>query len=248
MEPVGAILLFLLCLAVGAFSTYTGGGSLITIPALMLLGLPPHIAVATNRLGVMGIMIGSWYKFHRMKMMSYKVALPLSVAILIGSLIGASLLIQVDEAFLKTFVSIVTLALLALLIIKPEMGIKGLELHSSPRRLATATVLTFLLGIYSGFYGAAGGTFLAYITILVLGQTFIESAAARKPIILVSSIAAAAIFVLQGLIYYDYAAVVFIGTLAGSYAGAHYSKRLGNVWIKRMFIVAVAVMALKLLF
>ena len=109
------------------------------------------------------------------------------------------------------------------------------------------SVGSFFIGIYSGFYGAGSGILYNYLLILVFRQTFLESTATRKIIGLLLSIAATVVFISKDVVDYTYATALFLGMCIGSYIGAHYSDRLGNIWIKRLFAVIVLIMAIKLL-
>ena len=91
------------------------------------------------------------------------------------------------------------------------------------------------------------GTLMSYIMILVFRQTFLESAANTKVAGIMMSIASAATYAYHGAIHLPLALVMFAGSCIGSYVSAQYSDRIGNVWIKRIFIGVVLIMAAKLL-
>ena len=78
-------------------------------------------------------------------------------------------------------------------------------------------------------------------------QTFIESAATQKIGSVCMTVTAATVFALNDAVDFRLGAAMFIGCLIGSYLGAHYAERLGNVWVKRMFIVFIFVALLKML-
>lgn len=84
--------------------------------------------------------------------------------------------------------------------------------------------------------------------ILFFGQTLLEGAATRKIAQFISTAMAIVIFAIVGVIHYPLGIALFIGNLIGSYIGAHYSDKIGNIWIKRLFIVIVLIMAVKLLY
>jgi len=107
--------------------------------------------------------------------------------------------------------------------------------------------LSLLVGIYGGFYGGGAATFLSYVMILVFRQTFLESAANLKVGAIMVSVSAAATYAYHGAICLPLALAMFAGSCIGSYVGAHYSVRIGNVWIKRLFIGIILIMAMKLL-
>lgn len=247
MDIAPFVIIFLAGLFSSVFGTLVGGSSLITIPVLILLGLPPHWAIGTDRMGVTAIGIGGLYQFHRKGLIRYRIAFILSVPCLLGSFIGANLALQISPAAMKKTIAAMTLALLALLIVKPN---KGLEKASRPltrRDVAIGIFLSLLVGIYGGFYGAGAGTFLAYILILVFGLTFLESAATLKIASVLMTLTSALTFASHGAIHYPLAASMFAGSFIGSYVGAYYSDRIGNVWIKRIFIGVVFIMVIKLL-
>jgi uncharacterized membrane protein YfcA len=91
------------------------------------------------------------------------------------------------------------------------------------------------------------GTFLLYVLLFIFEQTFLEGAATVKLTSLMMTTMAAAVFAGKGTIDYPMAAAMFLGCAIGSYLGAHYSDRIGNVWVKRLFILIVLIMVLKLL-
>ncbi len=231
----------------GFFNVYMGAGSLLTIPVLILLGLPPHIAIATNRLGVTGSDIAGWYKFHMKRMIDYRAAITIAVPAFMGAIFGANLMLVVNEDILKNVVAVITLALLGLIILKPEAGILRTQEKIRGGQRLLSVIAAFVVGIYGGFYGAGAGTFLFYILLLCYGKTFIESAGTHKLANLSFSVTAAAIFAFYGVINYVWAIPLFAGSFAGSYLSAYYADRIGNVLLKKLFLGVVFIMVIKLL-
>jgi hypothetical protein len=247
MDIAPLFIIFVAGLFSSVFGTLVGGSSLITIPVLILLGLPPHTAIGTDRLGVTAIGVGGLYQFHQKGLIRYRIGLLLSVPCLVGSYLGANLALQVSPVMMKRTIALMTLAFLALLIIKPDMGIKTEPRPLTIRRAAIGIFLAFLVGTYGGFYGAGAGTFLAYLLILVFGQTFLESAATLKVASIMMTLTSALTFASKGAIHFPMAASMFAGSFIGSYFGAYYSDRIGNIWIKRIFVGIVLMMVIKLL-
>jgi len=246
MEIIDFVTVLLVGLVGGFFNTFMGAGSLLSIPALISLGLPPHVAIATNRLGVLGSDIAGWYEFHVKGMINYRIAIILAVPSLIGAIIGANLIFEFNESNLKLIVGIVTLVILALLMLNPSAGIERAKHRVGFINYAGGISASFIIGIYGGFYGAGAGTFLFYVLIFFFGQTFLESAGSRGLANFSYSFMAAAIFAYKGVINYIWVIPLFIGSFAGSYLSAHYSDRIGNVWLKRIFVTVVVLLAIKL--
>jgi uncharacterized membrane protein YfcA len=247
MDILNYLIIFVIGVFAGIFGTLVGGGSLITIPVLIFIGLSPQTAIGTNSFGITGMNIAGWYKFHGKKMINYKLGLIVGIPILIGSIIGATLVLHINEVILKKIIAVLTLSTLVLISLKPNIGVKKVTHTIKVPEYFIGVILSFFLGIYTGFYGAGAGTFLAYLLILLFKQTFLESAATRKIPFTFSSVMATLIFAISGLIVYPIGIGLFLSTSVGAYIGAHYSDRIGNVWIKRLFFVAVLLMAIKLI-
>lgn len=248
MEIMKFLIIFLVGIFAGSFGTLVGGGSLITIPTLILLGLPPHTAIGTDRLGMTGIGSAGWYQFHRKRMIDYKIGFTLGLPTMLGSILGANLVFQINEEILKQAVAIITIVILSfIIIVKPKMGIEKTSHMVRKHEYLVGAISGFFLGIYGGFYGAGTATFLSYILILLFRQTFLKCAATVKIASLLMTAMAALIFAINGAIHYSLAVAIFIGAFTGSYIGAHYSHTIGNVWIKRSFSAIVLIMAIRLL-
>ncbi len=247
MDIMNLLIIFFAGLGSSLFGTLVGGSSLITIPVLIFLGLPPHSAIATDRMGVTGIGIAGLYKFHQKGLVRYRIGFLMGIPVLLGSFLGATLVLQISPLTLTKIIAGVTVSLLALVAVRPKVGIEKAQQSLRTRDVAMGVFLSLLAGVYGGFYGASAGTFLAYILILVFGQTFLESAGTLKIGSIAMTTTAALTFACHGVIHYPLAIAMFMGSFIGSFAGAHYSDRIGNVWIKRLFIAVVLVMAVKLL-
>jgi uncharacterized membrane protein YfcA len=249
MDLTQLIIIFGVSMICSTFGTLVGGSSLITIPLLILLGLPPHTAIGTDRLGTSGIGLAGLYSFHRKGMMRYRLAFSIGIPCLIGGFIGANLALQISPELLKKFIVALTVILLIVVAANPRLGVVGVATKSplTAGRYVLGAFLGLLAGIYGGFYGAGMGTFTSYIMILVFRQTFLESAANTKVAGIMMGITSAATYAYYGAIHLPLALVMFAGSCIGSYMSAEYSDRIGNIWIKRIFIGVVLIMAMKLL-
>jgi uncharacterized protein len=249
MDLTQAIIIFCASMISSTFGTLVGGSSLITIPLLILMGLPPHTAIGTDRLGTSGIAMAGLYSFHRQGMMRYGLAFIVGIPCLVGGFIGANLALQISPELLKKFIVALTVTFLAVVVANPRLGVAGMGTERRPTagRYVLGVFLSLLSGIYGGFYGAGMGTLMSYIMILVFHQTFLESAANTKVAGIMMSVTSAATYAYHGAIHLPLALVMFTGSCIGSYASAQYSDRIGNVWIKRIFVGVALVMAIKLL-
>jgi uncharacterized membrane protein YfcA len=248
MDVTQMIVIFCASVFSSAFGTLVGGSSLVTIPLLILMGLPPHTALGTDRFGTVGIGVAGLYSFHRQGMVRYRLSFIVAIPCLIGAVIGANLALQISPELLKKFIVALTVILVVVVVANPRLGVAvATKLPITARRTVLGVFLSLLVGIYGGFYGGGAATFLSYMMILVFRQTFLESAANLKVAAILMTVSSAATYAYHGAISLPLGLAMFAGACIGSYVGAHYSDRIGNVWIKRLFIGIILVMALKLL-
>jgi uncharacterized membrane protein YfcA len=248
MDLTQLIVIFCASMVTSTFGTLVGGSSLITIPLLIVMGLPPHMAIGTDRIGTLGIGLAGLYSFHRKGMMRYRLAFTVGIPCLFGAFIGATLALQISPELLKKFIVALTIILLIVVVANPKLGVVASTKHPlSAGRYVLGAFLGLVVGVYGGFYGAGAGTLLGYIMILVFRQTFLESAANVKIAGIMLSVTAAATYAYHGAIHIPLALAMFAGCCIGSYVSAQYSDRIGNVWIKRLFIGVILIMAMKLL-
>ncbi|MBN1493004.1 MAG: sulfite exporter TauE/SafE family protein [Candidatus Omnitrophica bacterium] len=231
----------------GAIGILVGGISIITIPALIVIGLPPHIAIATNRLGIIGLVAAGFYEFNRQKLINYKIGMIIGLMALSGSVVGAYLMLGIDATVLKKIIAIFSMALLILLLKDPQRGMHNGGSIIRKRHYVVGSFLSFGLGVYGGFYGAGVATFLGYLLVFFFGETFVHSAGTRTIPMLLFSVASAAIFIQHGIVNYVYAGLLFVSMGAGAYCAARHIKVMGNKWLKRMFIGIGAIMVIMLL-
>ena len=248
MEFSHLIIIFFVAVVTAAFGTLIGGSSIVTIPTLILLGLPPHTAIGTDRFGIIGVGLAGWYKFHKKGLMNYGVGLIVAIPVLFGSALGANLVLQISENVLKYVIVATNIVLVAFLLLNRDIGVQKRETTIQQKEYSIGASLSFLVGVYGGFYGAMAGTFSMYILIAWFRQTFIQSAATQKIGSIFMTVSASIVFALNNAINYSLGLAMLTGCLVGSYLGAHYAERIGNVWVKRMFIAFIIVALAKIVF
>jgi len=246
MDFINIIVIFLAGIGASIFGTIVGGSSLITIPLLIVMGLSPHAAIGTDRIGIIGLTSAGWYKFHQKRLINYRVGFSMIVPAFTGSFLGANLVLQIHEAALKLIIAGLTVLMAALMILKPDIGSGRAKAPVRKQDYYWGALMTFFVGVYSGFYGVMAGTFLFYILLLWFKQSFLESAGTVKVAGFFMNVMAAAVFALNGAVDFLLGVVLFAGCFIGSFLGAHYSDKLGNAWIRRFFILIVALMIVKL--
>jgi len=238
------IILFFLTSIIGVV---TGSNSLITVPVMFQFGVDPRIAVATNMFGLTFMNIGATIPFLRRGIIDKKKVTPLIFITLVASAIGACLVLLITPANIKLLVSIAMIAVTIFTLVKRDAGIAEVAEISRGATVLTY-VLTFALGIYGGLYSGGYVTMLTAALVAFFGMTFTESVASTKLINIFSSAIATLIFMWQGLVDYKIGFILAVTMFIGAYIGAHTVTKLSDVWLKRIFIGAVLLLALKTIF
>lgn len=241
------IFIFIIGVVAGLLGIVIGGGSLFTIPALMLVGLPPHVAVATNRLGAVGLMLAGTITYHRKKLIDYRIAGVIACATTVGAIGGSYLMMAVNAVSMKYVVLTLTVLLLGLMFLDPKRGLARVEKRIRKRHMIVGSILSCALGVYGAFYGANVATFMIYVQVYLFGKTFIEGSATNTLAMTTFSIVAAAIFMAHGLVDYPFAITMFVGMAIGSAVSAHNVEKISNRWVQRAILALTIVMVVLLL-
>ena len=149
-EIVTLIGVFLIGIISSIIGSLVGGASLLLIPFLIFIGLPPQVAIATDKFGSIGNALAAFYKFQKAKKIHWKYVPALAILSLGGSLIGANILLNINPKILQNIIGVILLLLLPLMFLKRGMGVK----YSKPTsfKIAIGLVLYFLVQIFSGFF------------------------------------------------------------------------------------------------
>lgn len=247
MEIINLTIIFLASIFAGLYGALIGGGGLLTTPLLILLGLSPHTAIGTTKFGNIGGNSVSTYNFSKHKLINYKLALITTISIIIGTIIGSTLIIRLNEETVKRIISVFIITMLIIMILKNNIGIKNVKKTINKKTWITGSISMLIIGIYAGLFGGGFGTLMSYALIFIFGQSFLESAGTRKIPGLASNIIGFVIFWMNGLVNFKYGIIMLIGISLGAYISSHYAPKIGDVWIRRGFIFIAFILAIKLL-
>jgi len=225
----------------------TGSNSLITVPVMFQFGIDPKVAVATNMFGLTFMSIGATIPFVKQKAIDYRRISPLVLLTLIGSALGAMLVGLISTKTIPIIVSVSMIAVTVFTFIKRDAGVAKVE-NVSPNSQKITYVLTFLLGIFGGLYSGGYVTMLTACFVAFFGMTFSEAVANTKFINIFSSSIATLIFMWQGLVDYKLGAILAVVMFLGAFAGAHFVTRINDLWLKRIFLTTVLLLAIKTIF
>ncbi len=247
MAELGSILILLVAgFIAGTLNVVAGGGSFLTLPVLIFLGLPATVANGTNRVAVLTQNVGAVWSFHRHGVMDWRTSLLwAALPAMMGAWLGAELALLIgDEAFKDT---------LALLMVAVTLWtlwdpLKG-KLNSSPggRPWWMMVLAFFVVGVYSGFVQAGVG-FLILAATTLSGLDLVKGNAVKVMVILATMVVSLAIFAGEGKVDWLPGFVLGAGNLAGGLVGVRLTVLKGHGWIKKVVTATVVLFALRLWF
>ncbi|QQS40836.1 MAG: sulfite exporter TauE/SafE family protein [Acidobacteriota bacterium] len=246
MTTASLIILVALFFLTSAVGVVTGSNSLITVPVMFQFGIEPKVAIATNMFGLTFMNIGASIGFIRHGKIEYSRLSLLVVLTVIASGLGALWVGSFSSEAVPVFVTVSMFVVVAFTLIKRDSGIGSKEESEVSRgSVAVTLVLTFLLGIYGGMYSGGYVTMLTAVLVGFYGLSFTQAVAGTKFINVFSSAIATAVFAWQGLIDYYLGIILGVTMFAAAYVGARTVTKLDDLWLKRIFISAVVLLALK---
>ena len=240
----GALLLVVGVVA-GLVNAMAGGGSFLSLPLLIALGLPPRMANGTIRVAVLAQTLTSSLTFHRHGVRTHELTLKLAVPVMAGAGAGSLLATQIDDAIFRPLIGVLMLVWAALLLFKPDRFL------SPPDEERDPTVLTYvfasLVGIYGGFLQAGVGFPLIALLTAHLGYDLVRSNAVKVTLIFAYTCLALPVFALAGQVVWIPALVLAAGTMLGSWAGARWQVEKGSGVVRWFVLVTVTVAGLFML-
>jgi hypothetical protein len=231
----------------GTVNVLAGGGSLLTLPILIFLGLPSSVANGTNRIAIFFQNIFAIRSFRRHGVFPLKIALFCTAPALIGSYIGASLAVNIDDAMFNKILALIMVGVMILTALDPARNYAAAEIKTTPLRFAILLVTFFGVGLYGGFVQAGVG-FLIISGLLVHGLDLIRINAIKVIVIFAFTAVALAVFISHGEVNYSLGIALAVGNSIGGIIGSRLAVRKGHTWIKQIVTVTVFVFALKLFF
>lgn len=230
----------------GIINTMAAGGSLLTLPVLMALGLPPNMANGTNRIAIFLQNVVGVGSFHREKVMDFRSGIRVGIPAILGSFAGAFIAVNLNDQVMKLAIAGVMILVFFLMLLKPNRWINSHEDHP-PIAYPWQFIAFFFVGVYGGFIQAGVGFFLLTSLVLASGFELVKANALKVFIILLYTPVALAIFFIHGDVNLWMGLVLAAGNMTGAWLGAKIAVRGGARLIRWFVLVAIAVAASKLI-
>ena len=215
------------------------------MPVLLACGLPPQVALGTNKMqSTFGTALAV-AKYHQVGLVNLRsMALPLVVTFC-AALVGTWVVTQVSNALLKQLVPWLLLAVAAYTLLSPRLGAEARAARLNPT--AFAWLVGAVLGFYDGFFGPGTGSFWVLACVGLLGLDLPSATGYTKAVNLASNVASALVFAVAGAMRPDIGLVMIGGQLVGAWLGAHLAIRHGAGFIRVVFLLVVVGLIVRLL-
>lgn len=241
------LILFVSGLAAGFINAVSGGGSMLTLPALLFIGIPPGIANGTNRVAVVAQNIAALVTYHRLQVTDHRLAFSLCIPTTIGSVLGALISIRLDDDQFRTVLGAALLLLVGPVLLEPRLRARFATRQQAFRESWGLWTVFFAIGVYCGFLQVAAGLFFLLVLSLFGGVDLVLANSIKVTVMLCTTAAALLVFIADGKVIWSTGLLLAAANALGAWLGAHWGVRKGAYWIRVVLIATVVSIALQLL-
>lgn len=241
-------LLVVVGFAVGFINTVAGGASLISLPVLIFLGLPPAVANGTNRVAIVLQTATAVAGFRSKGVSTFPFNLYLGLSALLGSIIGASIAVDIRGETFNRILAIIMIAVVLLIVFKPRIKVEDLQERITGKYLWLGCIVFFFIGIYGGFINAGIGFVIILFLHYVHRMNLVRVNATKVAVVFIYTLAALVVFILNDKVIWKVGLVLAIGNVLGAWFSSRISVAKGDGFIKTFLVVMVVAMAIRLWF
>ncbi|MBL9170863.1 MAG: TSUP family transporter [Verrucomicrobiales bacterium] len=232
-------------LLAGFVDAIAGGGGLITLPALLWAGLPPQLALGTNKLqSSCGTCLATW-RYAQAGLLEGTPFWRGAGVTFVASVLGSITVYHTSPQFLRWIIPFLLIAIGVYLALRPELGLAARPAHMGLGMFSIA--FGVLLGFYDGFFGPGTGSFWMTACMVLLGMDYRAATGYTKAMNLASNGGSLLVFAYLGSLHWGYGLVMAAGQLAGAQLGSRLVIREGARWVRPLLIALVFILALRLL-
>jgi hypothetical protein len=240
--------LFLAGCVAGTLNVIAGGGSFLTLPILIFMGLPATVANGTNRVGILLQNVGAVWGFHRHRVLNWKWALYAAVPATIGAGFGTYAALLVSDLAFRRILSFLMVAITLLTLLRKDPVKDEGEGATEEMPVSSVTGLAFaffIVGLYGGFVQAGVG-FLILTATTWAGLDLVRGNAIKVLCVLAFTALSLSIFAWQGMVEWTLGLVLAAGTVLGGQLGVRLTTLKGHRWVKGVVTATVIVFAIRL--
>ena len=241
------LLLFGVGLLAGVINTLAGGGSLLTVPVLIFLGLPSNVANATNRIGLFfnGIFAIQGFRSKWVKIGKYSIWL--GVSAFLGAILGSYIAVDVKgETFNRILAGVIVMIVAYMLFGSKPKG--ETEERTDPKTKAIGIIAFFFVGIYGGFIQAGVGYVIMAALTFVNRFSLLKTNMAKVVVVPIYTLASLGVFIYNDLINWELGIALAVGNSLGGWLTSRWAVNKGDKWVRYFVMVTAIAFAIKLFF
>lgn len=242
------VLLVAVGFAVGFINTIAGGGSLLSLPVLIFLGLPPSVANGTNRVAIVIQTALATAGFRSKGVTTFPFNMYLGVSALLGAIIGASIAVDIKGETFNKILAVIMIVVVLIIIFKPKIDVKEFQERLTGKYLWIGIIAFFFFGIYGGFINAGLGFIIILFLHYVNHMTLVRANATKVAVVFIYTLSALAVFVFNDKVDWKVGLILALGNGSGAWLSSRISVKRGDGFIKTFLVVMVIAMAIKLWF
>jgi len=241
-----AALLFAAGVASGWINVLAGGGSILSVPIMVFLGMPGPVTNGTNRIGIIAQNIAAVTGFFRKGFSDFKLSASLAACAAVGAFFGANVGVKLEGVWFERTLALIMVAVM--IIMMTGAGQKPVEAGGKAKNLLLGHLLFVGAGFWGGFIQIGVGLIQLPILNRVMGLDLVRANMHKVFVALVFSVVSLAVFASQVNIEWTLGLALAAGYAVGGWLGASAAVAKGEALIKKIFYLALAAMAVKLLF
>lgn len=232
----------------GIVNTIAGGGSLITFPLLIFLGLPSAVANGTNRLSILFGSLSAVYGYKSKGVFVFPYGIWLGIAATLGAIVGAKISIDIRGETFNRILAVVMILVVLNIVFNPFKKLTPHAEDLSGKKQWVGIIAFLFVGFYGGFIQAGVGFIIIATLTSINGLDLVKTNSIKALVVFIYTIAAFAVFILDGKVNWWYGLILSTGNVIGSWVVSRWSVEKGGKLIKPVLLVMVIIMAVKLWF
>lgn len=242
------VLLVVVGFAVGFINTVAGGGSLLSLPTLIFLGLPPAVANGTNRVAIVIQTAMATAGFKSKGVSTFPFNIYLGISAFLGAIVGARIAVDVDGEAFNKILAIVMISVVLIILFKPKLKLEEMQERLTRKYLWVSIIVFFFFGIYGGFINAGLGFLMILFMHFYNRMNLVRVNATKVMVVFIYMLAALAVFAFNDKVEWKVGLILAIGNGTGAWVSSRFSVKKGDGFIKKFLVAMVLVMAIKLWF
>ncbi|MCP4458493.1 MAG: sulfite exporter TauE/SafE family protein [Cytophagales bacterium] len=232
----------------GFLNVLAGGGSLLTLPLLIFMGLPPGVANASNRLGIILQNIFAVQGFKSKGVSVFPFAYWVALSACLGALLGSQIAVEIPDGLFNKILAIIMLLVMGVTVFKPGLSTNNIVEDFSKKRVWLSVVLFFFVGVYGGFIQAGVGFIMIAALSLVHSLPMARLNSIKVFVALCYTCVAVVVFIVNDMIRWDYGLTLAFGTAIGGWLTSRWSVTVPDKYVRGFLLVTVTALSIKLWF